>query len=58
MCCMAANEVTVHLVDGEAYRALVDLLERMEDGDLWSVPLAAEQLREIVEDLHRRMGCG
>lgn len=55
---MAANEVTVHLVDGEAYRALIDLLERMEDGDLWSVALAAEQLREIVEDLHRRKGCG
>lgn len=53
---MDANQVNVNLVDGEAYRALIDLVERMEDGEVWSVATAAEQLREIINELHRRMG--
>lgn len=48
---MASGEITVKIVDADSFAALADLLERMEDGDVWSVELASEELRSIMERL-------
>lgn len=48
---MASGEITVKIVDADSFAALADLLERMEDGEVWSVDLACEELRSIMEGL-------
>ena len=43
--------INLRIIDADAFTSLADLLERMEDGDVWSVELASEELRSIMERL-------